>query len=323
MSYLLDAEEYHQNQIWELLPSPLPRNINHLAIIGNGLDLAVGLESRYMDFRDFFLNLAEQSEQQGDQSLKTIYKQIKQITEDDWSDFETALAKVNLPSHVADFEYADAGDLSEMDYLTTEGTEYGDEFTSRLARTFSDWVKSEVSQQSPKNIPDSIKELIAGADAFITFNYTTTLQDHLGVVNSQILHVHGTADSSSEPYFGCPAGTSSVNQHGNNSINEAARNQTHEQMVQQLVKHPRLDLIEAFLSKSGTLKNVSSFGFSFGDADHEYVESLILHTDANTKWINYCYNNLDQSPDRTEGAFVSKNTLKNLGYTGSIGFRSA
>ncbi|MGC2941055.1 MULTISPECIES: AbiH family protein [unclassified Brevibacterium] len=323
MSYPLDAEEYLQNQIWQLLPTPKPHHIEHLAVIGNGLDLAVGIDSRYMNFREYFLNEAERSNQLGDSSLQNIYQQIEEITETDWSDFETALASVNLPSYVSELEYLDAGDLSEMDQLTTEGTEYGETFTSLLSQMFCEWVRKEVSPQPPQHKPFSIAQLIHRAQAFITFNYTTTLQRHFGVPDSQILHIHGTSDSESGPYFGCPEGVTPTDQGGNYGISYSVRIQAHRQLIDQLIKRPRVDLIHAFLGSDHSLKSISSYGFSYGEADFDYVNAIISHTDQNSEWINYCYGKSGQQPEDTAIASSCHEILRDLGYRGKLTFQSA
>jgi hypothetical protein len=276
-----------------------------------------------MDFRNFFLNKAEEQSPRRDVSLISIYEQIKGITREDWSDFETALADINLPQHISELYYADAGDLSEMDQLTNEGTEFGEEFSSSLADVFCDWIKNDVSLERPKRTPPSIAKLIQHCDAYLTFNYTTTLEDHFGVPDAKILHIHGTAYSSSSPYFGCPSEIDAADQGGNYSITATVREAAHKQLIEYLTKHPRLDLVHNLLSNSSTLKTVSSYGFSFGDPDHDYIRAVLSHTDAHTTWINYCHTPNGELPEDTDIAETCKDILSELDFPGTIQFRVA
>lgn len=143
---------------------------------------------------------------------------------------------------------------------------------------------------------------MAGSDALITFNYTGILQSVFGVDGGRILHIHGQAHGSTPLYFGCaPPTKTRWRTAGSNSLTNSVREEALEALLAELTKDPRIDLIDRFLERCRTLSRINSYGFSFGEADHPYVQHLIdRYCDPGTVWTNYCYSpngDLADSPD--------------------------
>lgn len=271
-----------------LSPKDPPSPCRTLGLVGNGFDLSLGYSSRYSDFRRFFQNHQLRQLQHGD-VVYDIWTQLEQIAGEDWCDFESCLTEVELPRFVAEMDYPDDGDLIEYDSLAADGHDYASEFKRSLATAFAEWVatlkpdKSEPSRQA--------SHLVRTSDAIVTFNYTDSLTEVFEVDEDKVLHVHGTAHGPARPYFGGPAPDSPVSSRvaGSNGLTGAIREQTLGELLDELTKSPRTDLLDRLLRNChGGLRVVSSYGFSFGEADHPYVRHLIekFCTD-DTVWINY------------------------------------
>ena len=80
--------------------------MRNLIILGNGFDLAHGLQTKYSDFRDYIWN-----------NNREFYKQLtKYIFEDDlWNDFENALGS---------FDDGEIKEMSEATYLNYDDNYY-------------------------------------------------------------------------------------------------------------------------------------------------------------------------------------------------------
>ena len=138
-----------------------------LYILGNGFDKAHGFKCGYQDFKAF----AKKQYPETFARLNDYY-----CESDLWSDLEHALGKPN------DDEVAEASRLLGVDLDDPN-------IVGLLKLAFRDWVISMKTETPPRpkyGIPS--KE-----DAFITFNYTTLLEDPhaYGIDEVNILHIHG------------------------------------------------------------------------------------------------------------------------------------
>lgn len=289
MSYWMEASDHAEDQVEALVTQPPPNPFNSLAVIGNGFDLALGLKSSFADFRSFFNDLSKEDLAKGDDTLQVIFEEIETIAGPNWRDFEGGLAELDLPMGVADLDYPDAGDLSENDSLSAEGAEYGESFKLELSRVFQDWVMHLPGAPTPPSV--GAVDLVSGSDGILSFNYTGTLTTVFGINNAKVLPIHGNIASPAPLYFGCPrvdriwwgAG-------GSNGLSGAIREQALKELIGSLTKEPRTDLLDSFLRCCTRLNKISSFGFSFGEADHPYVKHLIdNYCDVNTIWTQHCY----------------------------------
>lgn len=288
MSYPMEPSEAIQAEVERLVPNPPPNPLRKLAILGNGFDLAVGRPSGFADFRRHFQTVGDENYAAGDDVLINIFHQLERVAGPEWNNFESGLADLDLPREVADMDYPDEGDLSEYSHLAGEGAYYADTLRYSLSNAFTDWVRQ---LPGPTRDPShAARALVDDSDGIVTFNYTNTLEDSLGVSTEKILHVHGQVDGASQLYFGCPPiEDQQWRTGGSNALTEAVREQTLAELLDKLVKQPRLDLLDAFLARCGTLDSIGTYGFSFGEADHPYVKHIIENwCDSRTVWTNYC-----------------------------------
>lgn len=309
MTYPMDWEEHLQSQIDALVSRPVPRPFKKLAVIGNGFDRALGVPSSYGDFRAYFGRLTRPWSAEVDDELAEIYQVVGRAAGPEWQDFEEALGEIDLPREVAELDYADQGDLSELEGLMQAGSEYADTFRTRLSDVFTDWIH-DLPGPDASQATSSLRALVDEADGLLVFNYTRTLEDLFGVPPNKVLHVHGVVDGPGELYFGCPPPHSSRDAGGSYSVSLEARSAALSGLITALTKVPRLELLGTFLANAGSLSAITSFGFSFGEADYEYTSAIVGKCNGDTVWTAHCHSAADA--DR------ARQTLGELGFPGRI-----
>lgn len=317
----MDRDEANWRALKKLLPSGgAPSPLNQLAIVGNGLDLASGLQSSYADFRDYFHDSCEET---AIANLWQVFEQIDKVTEEDWSDFEDALGLVGLPEGIGERDHIDDPEGNDLDPLVEEGWRFGQDFVFVVSSLFSEWVDKSVGQSQPTATPNSVLNVIQNSDAFLSFNYTRTLEEHFSVPVDRVLHVHGLAGDSNGPYFGSPGASSEENFGGSTSTYYSARLSAGLALRSALEKVPRIELVNEFLAHAKPLKEVRSFGFSFGDADIPYLREVIEHCDDLTTWTQYCRASEEKQPEETTVARRCIEVVRKCGFKGPICFRRA
>ena len=147
--------------------------MRNLIILGNGFDLAHGLQTKYSDFRDYIWN-----------NNREFYEQlIKYIFEDDlWNGFENALGS---------FDDGEIKEMSEAAYLNYDDNYYNYdraisdelEFSTKISEYLLEWVKS----IDIKTKPAVSRKIINNDNIFINFNYTDTLEKVYDIINNNIL----------------------------------------------------------------------------------------------------------------------------------------
>jgi len=120
---------------------------------------------------------------------------------------------------------------------------------------------------------------------FFTFNYTQTLECIYNIPENQICHIHGMSQgaknlngiASEDLIFGHGLESSDSNVI---DIIRTAYNIT-KKPVKQCIENNRL-----FLEKLEGIKNIYSFGFSFGDVDMPYIKKICesIHNTADITW---------------------------------------
>lgn len=163
-----------------------------LYIIGNGFDLAHGIRSSYSGFKKFtwkeFPEIAELFEE--------YYLSNVNDAEKLWSCFEETLGELNV-DYVAKHTERSIKDYSEERefHRVIDSLGYdADTIRKNIADAFSAWVEQiDISEATPK------VNFVVGNRTFLTFNYTTTLEDVYSIPSKEILHIHGDVKN---PIFG-------------------------------------------------------------------------------------------------------------------------
>ena len=163
---------------------------SRLYVIGNGFDLWHGLPTGYSDFCEYSSDALEESEQffwfQEDQRA--------------WSDFENDLGTFDwavfydVHNH-HDLDFNDFK-MSYIAGLEDELIQEANRHVDTIRESFVEWVDSiDISLLKPR------MHFKANA-RFITFNYTSTLQQIYGISEDRVLHIHGRAETYDELIFG-------------------------------------------------------------------------------------------------------------------------
>lgn len=166
-----------------------------LYLVGNGFDLYHNLKTRYADFHGYIIENHKDLEAQ-------IYQYFDLTEGEDslWMDFENNLSSFDTESFYETYDHTDV--LSDTFKISeTYGLE--DEIeqeTSRLIElikdAFTEWVQS---IEIPKRNLDSI---FVDNAAFISFNYTDTLEKLYGIQRQNIWYIHGSVMQYTELIFG-------------------------------------------------------------------------------------------------------------------------
>ena len=159
-----------------------PQNI--LYVIGNGFDIAHGVPSRYVNFRDSMgknINLRR--------NLETYLK-----VDDLWSDFEEALAHIDGSGLLGtvdmwlDLMGAYEKDAQAADFCMAYETaaEPAMEILRKLPKSFRRWVETLKPSKEPV-----YKSLLHQNGTYLSFNYTEFLETLYNVPSNNINYIHG------------------------------------------------------------------------------------------------------------------------------------
>lgn len=192
--------------------------MNSLYIIGNGFDLAHGLDTRYWSFRTFLQNnhyeflqhferlygIYPLDETEYGYSSEMQNRWDDTVNKDLWSEFERFMATPDISSILDDSASVveslglESGNIGIRDTLDDHWKkEYG--FISKLQEYVKDWINQiDISRVVPQK-----QGLINNdSDCFFSFNYTRVLENVYQV--NRVLHIHGTigAQANYPPFMG-------------------------------------------------------------------------------------------------------------------------
>lgn len=199
--------------------------------IGNGFDLAHGLKTNYLDFKEYFKKnnfefyekfielYGLRSNIRMDRNEDIIYDEEDEQYINLWLDFENTLAKISN-NFIRDKLY----ERMEAENLTT--SEFEDiydpdpawcesiyvqnmnlyDLYNPLQEVFVSWINSIEETQEPKEPeykPMPAYPVQKEDSYFVVFNYTHTLQKLYGIQDINICYPHGQANSEIlPPQFG-------------------------------------------------------------------------------------------------------------------------
>ncbi|OIJ17340.1 hypothetical protein BKP37_02210 [Anaerobacillus alkalilacustris] len=158
-----------------------------LYICGNGFDLHHGYRTGYRDYRDFILKHHSHAF-----NALEDFQYLDLSISDKWSDLERSFT-INYEECIDDAineYYPDLNDDSDsrwygIDIDLEEQTKFIFDFTGRY---FLEWLVN-IDFSDPKNeIP------LSGSDSYITFNYTSTLEQVYKIAPDNVFHIHGHID---------------------------------------------------------------------------------------------------------------------------------
>lgn len=158
-----------------------------LYICGNGFDLHHGFKTGYRDYCDYLLEHHSHAFRAFED-----FQYLDMSVSDKWSDLEQSLT-INYEECIDDAideYYPDLNDDSDsrwygIDIDLEEQTKFIFDFTGRY---FMEWLTN-IDFSSPK---DEIH--LNGSDLYITFNYTSILEQVYKIPPDNIFHIHGHID---------------------------------------------------------------------------------------------------------------------------------
>lgn len=276
-----------------------------LYIIGNGFDIAHGIQSKYDSFRDFLINNYPDYYS----SIMFGYNYAKEL----WKDFENELPLCAI--YIEENGLQMGKEMSEkLDYDSMDDMGIGiwlDEqykFLNELPKYLRLWIES----------IDTSKKMFYKIDKeskFLTFNYTDTLERVYSINPNNIKHIHGYVRNKieelvighcnrkiisdalkmkreNEKYF-CDFAISTYNlilKYCNNILKKT------DKIIEKNAE---------FFENLSDIDEVVVIGHSLGKVDFPYFNKVINSIGENTIWNVYYYESSDEK--------IFKEILCNLG----------
>lgn len=294
-----------------------------LFIIGNGFDIAHGLPTRYWDFRTYLSNVKPDFLQSFEEHYD-IYPRMSNDAKKKtlWSRFESNLANIDEDSIIDDGTSIEmnleSGDIGIEDTLYSHFThEY--QYVEQLAVYLKEWVRSiRIRDCLPRtSLIDN-----ANNDLFLTFNYTSVLENVYGISPGRVIHIHGSLRKYSiDPVLG----------HGNierlqrirDRITEA-RNGFDEKecSICRVVRDYYDRTFKDTKMYSGSLSQIADediseiivIGLSLAGIDMPYFTLIDTYTGKKLTWTVYCHE-IQEAPEKRQSlvdAGVDLNRVKTV-----------
>lgn len=291
-----------------------------LYIIGNGFDLWHGIPSGFWHFKEYVR-----------QHDPEVFEAVEDYLPagDDWSSLESALADIDvdniidelgqfMPSYGND-DWSDSGH-HDFQY---EVEQVVGRLSTRLTVLFGVWIRT-----LPIPTPNTAKALLKRLDAdaaFLTFNYTSTLQERYAVPGEHILHIHGEAKMQDDElvlgHAWNPAQRKSLNDRDDIEELDTRLMEAHSILDRYFSRtfKPSEKLIlqnQAFFDQLDAVDTVYVLGHSLSDVDLPYLKALLrVPGVAAARWHVACREEGDR-PERRERLMQigvdAKNAVANL-----------
>lgn len=283
----------------------------NLFIIGNGFDAAHGLETSYVDFRNYlettkwdFLTKFEEPYGYVPENRREIVEELL------WKEFERNLSNINEDEIVDGATSMELGlEGGDIDIESTLNVYWEEEYkyVKQLNEYIAEWVREiDIDVQSRTS---KIKQ--RRGDIFLTFNYTLVLEKVYKIDPQKILHIHGSVDDDygADPVVG----------HGNyekierlkGKIAYAERNYLEKEssIYNALVNYYErtkkdvdfyLNFNSSFFNRMSEVENIYVIGHSWGDVDIPYFKEVFKNVGDNAVWNIYYYK------PKEEETFINK-----------------
>lgn len=284
-----------------------------LYIIGNGFDIAHGLDTSYWNFREYLDDIYPEFLESFEWlygigridfsdprvSDKTRERWEKTVNHELWSEFEDKMGQPNI------IEMMDAS-TSMLNDMNLDGGLTGIEDTMDsywedqygYVKKFEKYVKEWIESVDTSDVIPKRKALIESTDYFLNFNYTDLLENVYKIDN--VLHIHGGVSSVTdiEPIMG-HCNYKDIKDHqksaeeademfdeGEASIHRAVAN-----YLESIYKDTEwiIGLHQTFWKKLSNVDKVVTIGWSAGSVDLPYLRKIRESVSKNAKWYIYCY----------------------------------
>ncbi len=177
-----------------------------LYIIGNGFDRNHDLHTSYWDYRSFLLR--ENPSLVSAYEFGEYFRAMESKPNTRWNDLETGLELF----YESAFEDIVSSYYPDMNSERTPGwNDINIEVENRFSflqpftgEYFYRWISS-VEEKLPSVVP---KYMLSPEDAYVTFNYTRTLETVYRIPSNRVLHIHGVIGNPQSIQFGNPSNVS-------------------------------------------------------------------------------------------------------------------
>lgn len=255
-----------------------------LYIIGNGFDLAHGLPTRYWDYHEF---LKQKGEIWMMNMLEFYFGNVQGKPSNIlWSDLERALGIYDVEQiyaflregHTLDEDHI----MRSIGEVEAEVQYHFVEICEKFSQTFTEWCESiDLNGVTPLNIFG-----FNASDRFLTFNYSSTLENVYGVDAGQIVHIHGLAGRDDELIVGHCNPAKMPKNIKEDFYDHKANYRAIVDTVNRLEKKTQM-IISRHLPFFDGLKDVDEvvvIGHSIADVDIPYFAKVKKCADANARW---------------------------------------
>ncbi len=261
-----------------------------LYIIGNGFDLHHRVPSSYTDFGRHVQSV--------DSNLHSLFDNYFSF-EGNWADFEKSLAHLDVDlilngasTYLISYSAEDWSDAYHHDYQY-EIDRIVSALSDGLKRQFTQWACG-LETLNPFSCQVPLLNLVLDA-AYLSFNYTDTLQKLYGISPAQVLHIHNQAiDINSDLVLGhgvSPASIASLNAGANLEDQDVRVTEANELVDEYFSKtyKPTQKVIsehQTFFDSLFDTRCVCVLGHSLSEVDWPYFALIAQKTRLSSpKWI--------------------------------------
>lgn len=278
--------------------------IDTLYVLGNGFDICHHSAPWNADKKAFMTSYSD-FKSHCQKGYPILYRVLSESLDKEWNTFEEGLGTISF-----DTIYKESG-ISRF-------SSFVDKFTDQLRDAFEEWINQVVITKG------RCWKIKRKNRAFLSFNYTKTLQKCYSIADSAILQIHGWCFDQQAPYLK-PV-------FGHNLTDEEIKNKSshvdidyrgdYSDFLRWLQKDTFSTLADVqnqlFFNKLRDVQEVYFYGFSFGKVDYPYIDYIYkllpsakyyiaYHSDTDINNIN-CY--LTHNPDLK----INAKTVKDSEY---------
>lgn len=262
------------------------QSAERLYIIGNGFDLHYGIKSSYKDFLSYL--------ETNDPLLAEVLFEI--CSGELWRNFEEALGSLSpgcLFSNIFNLIGSDdEGDFEWERQSASWNYHYQamrkEVDVGKLSKVFRSWI-----QQIDTSAAHSDGVIVDTDDTrYLTFNYTMTLEERLGIDPRKILHIHGSAEDE-QLIFGHSGALSAEPLAPQAFYEQDMLEELRIKFIHQTKKPVHLILANSlsWLKTLSTVHEIIVAGFSFSPVDLPYIREI------NSRCANASWSEFSQNPD--------------------------
>lgn len=304
--------------------------MSKLIIIGNGFDLAHNIPTSYNDFRKYLIDSYPSAYRNRDRiididkindkkliAVELMMYALDHTNGENWSNFESSLSIINFQDKFPRHEHRE--DPDEDNSTAAEYLKYimnliliFKNCVELWGTLLSEWISEieKIIDNHGYDPIDSISRLLDGDTKILTFNYTKTLQKLYG--KSGVKHIHNRVGQ--KLIFG----HSTINPSYQEDCYNPLMSSFLDDILKMLCKDTEKQLSKykhVFQNISIDVKEVYSYGFSYGDSDVVYVKKIIDRISEKAIWY---FTKFDYVKNK-EFLRKTKIKLREWGFKGQFG----